>query len=157
VKAAAWRLAAAATERAGFGYLYARCEMKPALLAACLGLAVSACAEGYYGAGDYGYGGGYGGGRLAYYDDFYGPYYDGYWGGDGFYYYSLGRDRPFVRDDSRHFRRGGGDGFHGVRGRQDGQSPGRWGDRPHDRDRDHDHDHNRDHDWRGDRDSGQRR
>jgi hypothetical protein len=104
--------------------------MKRVLLAACLGLAASACAEGYYGPSAYG------GGRLAYYDDYYGPYYDGYWAHDGYYYYSLGRDRPFVRDEGRHFRRDhGGPGFRGVRGHHGDQTPGR----PRDRDDRDDH------------------
>lgn len=124
--------------------------MKRALLAACLGLAASACAEGYYGPGDYNgygrYGGysGYGVGGLAYYDDFYGPYYDGYWGRDGFYYYSLGRDRPFVRDERHHFRHdNAGGGFHGVQGHRGDRAGG--------------HGWRGDHDRRGDQDGHDRR
>ena len=51
----------------------------------------------------------------AYYDDSYGPYYDGYWGGDGMFYYRDTADHPYVRDEARHFRRdNGGTGFHHV-------------------------------------------
>jgi len=77
------------------------------LLAAGAVVALSGCAEGYDG---YSY---YGGGP-AYYDDFYGPYADGYWGHDNFYYYRGGRGRPYVRDDAHHFRRAQAPGFHGV-------------------------------------------
>ncbi len=54
------------------------------------------------------------GGYDGYYDDFYGPYNDGYWGGDGYFYYS---DHPghFNRDEAHHFRRDAASGFHGVR------------------------------------------
>ncbi len=59
-------------------------------------------------------------GRLlaydAYYDDAYGPFYDGYWGDDGAFYYSDGAGRPFVRDGGAHFRHGAAGGFHGVHG-----------------------------------------
>jgi hypothetical protein len=74
-------------------------------------------------AGDYGYGGGvYAGGPYAYegfYDDFYGPIYDGYWGNDGFFYFRNGvGDGRFRRGDAAHFRRapGAGANFHAMRG-----------------------------------------
>jgi hypothetical protein len=57
------------------------------------------------------------GSRLAYdayYDDAYGPIYDGYWGDDGAFYYADGVGRPFVRDGGGHFRHGPSGGFHGV-------------------------------------------
>lgn len=82
--------------------------MKRILLAAAAALALSACAE------DLGYGPTFGSG-LVYYDSYYGPYYNGYWARDGFFYYSPGRGRPFIRDEGRHFRRGPGSGFHGER------------------------------------------
>jgi hypothetical protein len=69
---------------------------------------MSACA-------DYGYGYGHGPGRYAdydlYYDDYYGPVREGYWGDDGLFYY---RDahRRWQRDDGRHFRR---DSYNGYR------------------------------------------
>ncbi len=88
--------------------------MKPVLIAACAALALSACATD-------GVGYGFGGGRYdAYYDGFYGPYSDGYWDGDGAYWYSTGRGRPFARDDGHHFQRGPSHGFHGVRGASGG-------------------------------------
>jgi hypothetical protein len=34
----------------------------------------------------------------AYYDDAYGPFYDGYWGDDGGFYYRNGPGRPFGRE-----------------------------------------------------------
>jgi hypothetical protein len=91
-------------------------NMKPqsialaAALALCSGLA--ACAsygpgapDGYYDAAGY----------NAYYDDAYGPFYDGYWDGDDFFF-SRGRGRAFERDTDHHFHRTGGAGFHGVHG-----------------------------------------
>jgi hypothetical protein len=83
--------------------------MKQALLAVCAALALSACATGYYGP--------YGGGGLAYYDDSYGPFYDGYWGADGFFYFRNGHDHRFIRDDGHHFHHAPGAGFHGVHAR----------------------------------------
>jgi hypothetical protein len=47
----------------------------------------------------------------GYYDGYYGPLYDGYWGDDNFFYYSGGAGRPFVRDEGGHFRRGAASGF----------------------------------------------
>lgn len=75
--------------------------------AACIGL--SACADDYYGPHRYAYEHGPVG-YDGYYDNFYGPVYDGYWGDDGFYY-STGDGRPYVRDDGGHFRHEGGSGF----------------------------------------------
>jgi hypothetical protein len=78
-------------------------------------LALGACATGYgevYAGGPYGYDG--------YYDDFYGPIYDGYWGSDGFFYYRSGHgDRHFRRGDTSHFVRGNaqpGGHFHEMHG-----------------------------------------
>jgi hypothetical protein len=51
----------------------------------------------------------------AYYDDFYGPYNDGYWAADGVFYFRMGADQPYRRDDAGHFRRdSAGSGFHHV-------------------------------------------
>jgi hypothetical protein len=88
--------------------------MKPVFLALGAALALSACADyGGYGRGPNGY---YdGAGYNAYYDDAYGPFYDGYWDGDVFLF-SRGRGRPFERDDAHHFHRSADAGFHGVRG-----------------------------------------
>jgi len=55
-------------------------------------------------------------GYDAYYDDAYGPFYDGYWGDDGAYYYCNGAGRPFVRDGGGHFQHAPSAGFHGVHG-----------------------------------------
>jgi len=75
--------------------------MRKMLIAAAMGgmLILPACAD--YG-GAY-YGAGYGGADV-YYDNFYGPYTDGYWGPDNFFYYR-GGDGRFLRDDSHHFQR----------------------------------------------------
>jgi hypothetical protein len=79
------------------------------LIAACLGgmMILPACAEGaYYGAEA--------GPPDVYYDSFYGPYTDGYWGPDAFFYYR-GGDGNFIRDENRHFRREMFSGAHGYR------------------------------------------
>ena len=74
--------------------------MKRLMIALCAALPIAAggCATTGYG---------YGGGPYAfdgYYDDFYGPVYDGYWGDDGFFYYrGHAEDRRFVRGDAAHF------------------------------------------------------
>lgn len=47
----------------------------------------------------------------GYYDGYYGPLYDGYWGDDGFFYYSGGPGRPFVPDRGNHFKRTAASGF----------------------------------------------
>ena len=78
--------------------------MKRFLIAA-VALSLGGCAAGYghvdYAGGPYAYDG--------YYDDFYGPIHDGYWGDDGFFYYRGGEhDRAFRRGDAAHFRRDAG-------------------------------------------------
>jgi len=86
-----------------------------ALATAAAALALSACADDYY-YDNHGYG--YGGSPYyydGYYDGFYGPTYSGYWGGDGFFYYSRGRDHVFIRDEGRHFRRDVSPGFNRFR------------------------------------------
>ena len=45
----------------------------------------------------------------GYYDGYYGPFDDGYWGNDGFFWYR-GGDRGWHRDDAHHFRHDGGRG-----------------------------------------------
>jgi len=43
---------------------------------------------------------------YGWYDGFYGPIYDGYWGTDSFFYFRLNpADRVFRRGDAMHFRR----------------------------------------------------
>jgi len=56
-------------------------------------------------------------GYDGYYDDAYGPFYDGYWGGDGAFYYRNSENDRFHRDTSQHFRRDAANGFHAVHGR----------------------------------------
>jgi hypothetical protein len=51
----------------------------------------------------------------GYYDGFYGPFNDGYWGDDGFFWYS-GGDRAWHRDENHHFQRMAGNGFNHVHG-----------------------------------------
>lgn len=94
--------------------------MKRLLLALSLGaavLGVSACAGAYgpdsgrglayYDHGPIGFDG--------FYDDAYGPFYDGYWG-DGGFYYSTGEGRPYQLDRGNHFRHDAFDGFHAFHG-----------------------------------------
>jgi hypothetical protein len=57
-------------------------------------------------------------GYDGYYDDAYGPFYDGYWGGDGAYYYSSGEGQAYHRDGGHHFRHDSNAGFHPVHGGQ---------------------------------------
>ena len=107
--------------------------MKTILLAALVAggaLIMSGCAdEGYYHHGPMAVG------YAGYYDDAYGPFNDGYWADDGFFYYSTGGDRHYRRDDAHHFRRDGGTGFHPVQGHpRDGGQGGGHG-RDHDGDR----------------------
>jgi hypothetical protein len=92
-------------------------KMMIALGALLPALSLGACAAGYgrvdYAGGPYSYDG--------YYDDFYGPIYDGYWGGDGFFYYRGGaNEHRFRRGDPGHFRHdagpGGGGHFHSMQG-----------------------------------------
>ena len=54
-------------------------------------------------------------GYDGWYDDYYGPIYDGYWRGNVFFFRDRD-DRPFRRDDGRHFRRGAAEGFHRIQG-----------------------------------------
>src|SRR5579871_2309183 len=81
--------------------------LAPLAAIAALTLSLAAC-ETYYA---YGYVDGY-------YDDFYGPWYDGYWGpGDVFFYRTGPRDH-FHRDDGGHFRHmTSGGGFHSFHAR----------------------------------------
>jgi hypothetical protein len=105
--------------------------MKRAWTGAILALAslpLAACAGTYggveYGPGPYAYDG--------YYDGYYGPIYDGYWGGDGAFYYRHGAgDRGFVRGDNAHFRHDapqGGQNFQQMHG---SFTPGRGMHMPH--------------------------
>jgi hypothetical protein len=62
----------------------------------------------------------YGRGDVTYYNSAYGPYYDGYWQSNVYYYRTSPRG-AFIRDDARNFRRDRADGYReyrGQRGRQ---------------------------------------
>jgi hypothetical protein len=84
------------------------------LYAALAGAVLAGCSDGYgYRSGvavsaDY-----Y---DTGYYDGYYGPFYDGYWANDGYFYYSPGTGRPFVRDRHRHFRHNAHRGFNQFHG-----------------------------------------
>lgn len=54
----------------------------------------------------------------VWYDDYYGPIYDGYWGGDGYFYYRTGaNDRDWHRGSGNHFRHdSGGNNYHRYQG-----------------------------------------
>src|ERR1700761_7195003 len=84
---------------------------------------LGACADGPYArsAGGAGVGVAYDDGPLAvgydgFYDDAYGPFYDGYWAADGAFYYSDGAGPPHRRDVCTHFRHDSTVGFHPVHG-----------------------------------------
>ncbi len=81
--------------------------MRKMLIAAALGgmMILPACAGGY------GYYGASAGPADVYYDGFYGPYTEGYWGPDAAFYYR-GGDGRFIRDESNHYRRGMFGGAH---------------------------------------------
>ncbi len=82
--------------------------MKPPILLCSLALCImpfGGCADGYdtnlaMGWNAYPY--------DAWYDNYYGPIYDGYWGQDDFFYFRvLPSERTFRRGDRNHFHRGG--------------------------------------------------
>ncbi len=73
--------------------------MKKLLLSAGAFVLLAGCAGPRYVGGGFGYDG--------YYDDHYGPIYDGYWGdGDVFYYRAHPHGR-YIRDTGGHFRHDG--------------------------------------------------
>lgn len=45
--------------------------------------------------------------RHYWYDGHYGSIYDGYWGGDGFFYYRSAPSGRYYRGSREHFRQGG--------------------------------------------------
>ena len=71
------------------------------MLVAAAALGLGACAsEGAYGSAN--------GGAVwhtGWYDNFYGPVYDGYWGPSGLFYFRTTADDAYHRDLYRHFRR----------------------------------------------------
>jgi hypothetical protein len=80
---------------------------------------------------DYGYRQAGYGGPDVWYDGAYGPYSNGYWRGDGYYY--RGGDGRFQRDDGGHFRHQRFDGSNGYRSGHDDRDGDRRGDRDGDR------------------------
>lgn len=60
----------------------------------------------------------------AYYDDAYGPYYDGFWGDDGIFYHRERGGMPYMPDHDGHFHHGPASGFHGVHGGGGGHGGG---------------------------------
>ncbi|MHB8530115.1 MAG: hypothetical protein ACYC8V_11470 [Caulobacteraceae bacterium] len=106
------------------------------LIAAAGALAlVAGCADYYGDYGDYGPGPGYYGPVApvaydGYYDDYYGPFYDGYWGADGFFYYRNSDRDQWRRDTGHHFAHEAAAGFHPVQSRP--RPPGRPPRRDHD-------------------------
>ena len=89
--------------------------MRHSLVAALIAAPLMLAGCGEYGGVGVGYGSDiYSGGPYAYdgyYDGYYGPVYDGYWGTDNYYYYrSSASDRAFRRGDTAHFRRDHPDG-----------------------------------------------
>lgn len=82
-------------------------------------LMVSTAAALFAGCADYGY---YGSGPVAdveydgYYDGYYGPIYDGYWGDSGVFFYRTSPEGRFRRGDVTHFRHEAAPGFNHVHG-----------------------------------------
>jgi hypothetical protein len=78
-------------------------------------VAVSGCASGPFGGGTsspmYAAGGQY----HAYYDNFYGNIYDGYWSGDNFNF-RTSPNAPFQLDSAGHFRKDSADGYKEIKG-----------------------------------------
>jgi hypothetical protein len=94
--------------------------MKRSIIALATGLtllSLTACVDDGYGYGSlywssYPYSG--------WYDNYYGPIYDGYWGADNYFYYRRqSQDHRYYRDRQQHFRRGDitpGGNFHRFEG-----------------------------------------
>ena len=104
-----------------------------ALMGTALGLGLAAlplagCATDGYGGG-YTYSAGVAWNDYPYdfyYDNYYGPIYDGYWGGDGYFYYrSSVSDRGYRRGDGHHFRHDENGGtYHRYQGTVHQPAPG---------------------------------
>jgi hypothetical protein len=88
-------------------------------VAAAAALSLGACATGPGPGGPYAYG--Y---VDGYDDDFYGPWYDGYWGPDDAFYYRTGPNAAYLRDAGHHFQHAAGPHFHGFHARA-GHAPAR--------------------------------
>jgi hypothetical protein len=52
----------------------------------------------------------------GYYDDYYGPIADGYWGPDGVFVYATSRGGPYRRDDDHHIQAEATPGHHNIHG-----------------------------------------
>lgn len=89
---------------------------KGLLAAAVLSLATAGCVEDRHGDAVVGVGVAVDPYYDAYYDDSYGPFNDGYWGDDGYFWYS-DANNGWHRDEGHHFSRTASTGFHHVRGR----------------------------------------
>lgn len=120
---------------------------------------------------DYGYSPGYSSGIWydAYYDDFYGPVYGGYWASDGYFWYQSRIGGSYVRDHARHFRRDHHNGYKAYRYQDNrGGNRGNWDRDRNDRntypplfsgqrnDRDRDRDRGNDRNGNGGRDNNPR-
>lgn len=78
--------------------------MRKFLLGAGAALTLAGCAGPAY----------VGGGVVAYdgfYDNYYGPIYDGYWGDGGVFFYRSGPHGRYIRDRDGHFRRNAMTGY----------------------------------------------
>lgn len=65
----------------------------------------------------------------GYYDDYYGPITDGYWGQDGVFMFTTDQGRSYRRDDDHHIQRDASAGRHNIHGHhedshQSGEGPG---------------------------------
>ncbi|MGH6986683.1 MAG: hypothetical protein ACRED9_07580 [Caulobacteraceae bacterium] len=91
------------------------------VLAAASALALLAGCAGY---GGYGPGGGVAVGFVApvgydgWYDGYYGPIYNGYWGDNGVFYYRSTDHAAWHADSGGHFRHDAANGYHAWRGHQ---------------------------------------
>jgi hypothetical protein len=93
-------------------------RIAPLIAVAAAAALLAACAEGP------GYSAGYGYdypvaavGYDGYYDDYYGPFYDGYWGADGGFYYRGSDHDRWHKDTGQHFRHeAAGERYHPVTG-----------------------------------------
>jgi len=98
--------------------------MRKLILCAGAALMLASCAgPGYVGGGGVAYDG--------FYDDYYGPIYDGYWGDGGVFFYRSHPHGHYVRDRGGHFRHEASNGYHPmhvtgpvVRGRGGRHRPG---------------------------------
>jgi hypothetical protein len=52
----------------------------------------------------------------GYYDGYYGPVYEGYWGDTGVFYYRSSDNDRWRQGDGRHFRRDAAPGFNHIHG-----------------------------------------